>query len=71
MKVDPKTIGAIIAGVKSVCSDKKTQKMVLGEYSDGKRRNLIDALNGEVLSPEQKSKKLYKKRKSGKKKIKL
>lgn len=54
-----------------VCSDVKIQKMVLGTYSDGTPRSVFDAINGEILSPKQKRNKLYKKRKSGKKKIKL
>lgn len=54
-----------------VCSRSDVQKMVFGTYSDGKPRSLFDAINGEVLSPKQKREKLYKKRKSGKKKIRL
>lgn len=54
-----------------VVTNEDLRKTVLGTYSDGKPRSIIDAYNGEVLSPKQKQKKLYKKRKSGKKKIKL
>ena len=54
-----------------VVTNEDLRKTVLGTYSDGKPRSIIDAYNGEVLSPKQKQKKLYKKRKAGKKKIKL
>lgn len=59
--------GALIA----LCSSKDVQKMLFGTYSDGKTRSFIDAWNGEVLSPKQRQKKLYKKRKNGRKKIRL
>lgn len=71
MAVDP---GLIAKGVKTftdLCSDKKVQKMMFGTYSDGKTRSFIDAVNGEILSPKQKKDKIYKKRKSGRKKIRL
>ena len=60
-----------IAALVALCSSKDFQKMLFGTYSDGKTRSFIDAWNGEVLSPKQRQKKLYKKRKSGKKKIRL
>lgn len=60
-------VGALIA----LCSSKEVQKMLFGTYSDGRTRSFIDAWNGEVLSPKQRQKKLYKKRKNGRKKIRL
>lgn len=54
-----------------VVTNEDLRKTILGTYSDGKPRSLVDAMNDEVLSPKQRQKKLYKKRKSGKKKIKL
>lgn len=60
-------VGTLIA----LCSSKEVQKMLFGTYSDGRTRSFIDAWNGEVLSPKQRQKKLYKKRKNGRKKIRL
>jgi hypothetical protein len=54
-----------------LCSTDKVQKMLFGTYSNGKARSMVDAINDEVLSPKQRKSKLYKKRKSGKKKIRL
>lgn len=71
MKLDPTTVTTILNGLGSACKTKKAQKILFGTYSDGKPRSVIDAFNGEIMSPEQKQKKLYKKRKVGKKKIKL
>lgn len=57
--------------VSKLCTEKEVQKMIFGTYSDGRARSLIDAINGEILSPKQKRDKLYKRRKAGKKKIRL
>ena len=59
-------IGVTIA--KKVSDDENVQKLVFGSYSDGKPRNLTDALNDEYYSPKQKSKHHKKKKKSKKKK---
>lgn len=66
-----KLIAKVAATVVTICSNKKFQESIFGTYSDGTRRNFFDAWNGEVLSPKQRRKKLYKKKKSGKKKIRL
>lgn len=71
MAVDPGTLGKVLSSIATIFSDPKFQKSIFGEYSDGTKRSLIDAWNGEVLSPKQRRKKLYKKKKSGKKKIRL
>lgn len=55
----------------NLCSNEDVQKALFGTYSNGKPRSMVDAMNGEILSPKQRRKKLYKKRKSGKKKIRL
>lgn len=65
------TVITVATQIIGVVTNEDLRKTVLGTYSDGKPRSIIDAYNGEVLSPKQKQKKLYKKRKSGKKKIKL
>lgn len=53
----------------TVLSNKKVQKMILGEYADGKTRSLPDALSDETLSPKQKGKyKTKGKKKKNKKK---
>jgi hypothetical protein len=68
-------ISAVAAGATTVLSNDGIQKMLCGTYSDGKTRNLPDAVTGEFLSPEQKknilhgedsSKKKKKKKKKGK-----
>ncbi len=64
-------VKSAIGELTKLCSQKEIQKMIFGTYSDGKPRSLMDAINGEILSPKQKRNKLYKKRKSGKKKIRL
>ena len=58
MAVDPKKIEDV-------------KKTIFGTYGNGKTRSVIDALNGEVLTPKEKKDKLYKKKKAGKKKIRL
>ncbi len=63
MKIPLKEIGV---GLLTIATNKKIQKIVLGEYSDGKVRSLPDALNEEILSPQQKQK--YKNKKKNKKK---
>lgn len=68
-KVD--TMITVATQIIGVVTNEDLRKTVLGTYSDGKPRSVVDALNDEVLSPKQRRKKLYKKRKSGKKKIKL
>lgn len=65
------TVVAVVGEVINAATNEDLRKTILGTYSDGQPRSVIDALNGEVLSPKQQRKKLYKKRKSGKKKIKL
>jgi hypothetical protein len=66
-----KVIAEVAGAVGAILSDEKVQKRILGEYSDGRIRSIPDAINDEILSPKQKQKKLYKKKKSGKKKVKL
>lgn len=65
------TFVTVAAEVIGVVTNEDLRKAILGTYSDGKPRSVVDAMNDEVLSPKQRQKKLYKKRKSGKKKIKL
>lgn len=49
-----------------IVSNEKVQKKVLGEYTDGDTRTVIDAITGEYLSP--KTKKKHDKHKKKKKK---
>lgn len=50
---------------------KKLKKFLVGEYSDGKTRNLTDAIRGECLSSKQKKKIKHKKNLKKYKKFKL
>lgn len=50
---------------------KKIKKFLVGEYSDGKTRNLTDAIRGECLSTTQKKKIKHKKNKKKYAKFKL
>lgn len=55
-------------GVSKVASDEKIKKMIFGTYSNGKSRSILDSLDGEILSPKDREKYLYKKDKKHKKK---
>lgn len=57
---------AIIHAVGSALTSKGARKALLGTYTDGTPRSLIDSLDGEFRSPAEKAKK--KKKKHGKKK---
>ena len=46
-----KILEAVGAAVSAGMSNKKIMKTLVGEYTDGTPRSLIDALNGELLSP--------------------
>jgi hypothetical protein len=70
--IDLKNGLKLIESVIGLLTNETIQKSIFGEYSDGNTRSIMDSLNGEVLSPSQKAKKLYKKKKKvGKKKLKL
>lgn len=56
-----------------IATDPGVQKMVLGQYTDGTPRTIVDAMNGEFKSPEtlrkeEKKRKHKKKKKHDKKK---
>lgn len=57
-----------------IATDPGVQKMILGQYTDGTPRTIVDAMNGEFKSPktlrkeEKKHKKHKKKKKHDKKK---
>lgn len=69
-----KILEAVGAAVSAGVSNKKIMKALVGEYTDGTPRSLIDALNGEILSPkdrlliEERISMIQKKRKKKKKK---
>lgn len=70
--IDLKNGLKLLESVIGLLTNETIQKSIFGEYSDGNTRSIMDSLNGEVLSPSQKAKKLYKKKKKvGKKKLKL
>lgn len=60
------TIKVLVAAAGAMVANEKIQKTLFGTYSDGTPRSLADCLEGEILSPKDRKKMLYKK--SGKKK---
>lgn len=61
----------IVTGADLFLNNKKAQKTILGTYSDGSPRSIIDALNGETISAKDKlliTKRLEESRKKKKKK---
>ena len=48
--MDPKVLKALGSAVIDIAGDKKVQKVVLGTYTDGTTRSVVDALSGEFLS---------------------
>lgn len=70
--IDLKNGLKLVESVINLLTNETIQKSIFGQYSDGNTRSIMDSLNGEVLSPRQKAKKIYKKKKKvGKKKLKL
>jgi hypothetical protein len=70
--IDLKNGLKLIESIINLMTNETIQKSIFGQYSDGNTRSIMDSLNGEVLSPKQKAKKIYKKKKKvGKKKLKL
>lgn len=70
--IDLKNGLKLIESIINLMTNETIQKSIFGQYSDGNTRSIMDSLNGEVLSPKQKARKLYKKKKkAGKKKLKL
>lgn len=61
-------IGSILTVTEELSKSKGVQKFLCGEYSNGKPRSLIDALDGEIYSPSQKKRCKKKKKKKGKNK---
>lgn len=67
------TLKVAIATATGIIANDKVQKALFGVYSDGTARSLPDCLEGEILSPKDREKMLYKnkdKKKSKKKKSK-
>lgn len=64
-------IEGIAKAILSLSSSEDLQKLICGTYSDGTPKSVIDSIHGEVLSPKDKKKKIYKKKKVKHKKIKL
>ena len=58
----------IASAVGSLLKDSTVQKIILGTYSDGNTRSITDAACGEILSPQDKEKYVFKKKKKKKKK---
>lgn len=63
-----KAAQAIIEAVGTLSRNKGVQKTLFGVYSDGTTRSFADCLSGEFLSPKDREKVVYgKKKKKGKK----
>lgn len=63
-----KTIRTLVAAAGGLFANEKIQRSLFGEYSDGTPRSLPDCLEGEILSPKDREKMLYKKKKKNIKK---
>ena len=63
-----KALSLLSDGIEKLCENEDVKSAVLGKYSDGDTRSLIDAAFGEFLSPKQKKKMLNKENKKCKKK---
>ena len=46
-----KIIKAVVAGATYLATNENSKKTILGTYSDGSTRCLIDAIGGEFISP--------------------
>lgn len=69
--MDVESIKSIGKCVTDLISNKNIQSFICGTYSDGKPRNIIDAVNGEYYSSRQKKKATSKKHMKKKTKFKL
>lgn len=56
----------LIDTASGLMANEKLQRTLFGEYSDGSPRSLSDCLEGEILSPKDREKMLYKKKKRSK-----
>ena len=64
-----KVAKTMIEAAKTLSENKGLQKTLFGVYSDGSTRSFADCLSGEFLSPKDREKVVYgKKKKKGKKK---
>lgn len=71
--MDLKGILAVIDSIAGAATTEKGQKFICGTYTNGKPRNLVDAMRDEYISPKdrekwEKKKKKKKKQRKGKKK---
>lgn len=67
-----KVVAGVMAVGTAIVENESIRKMLCGTYSDGTARNIPDAINGEIYSPQQKNnlEKRIAKRKKKKKKAK-
>lgn len=56
-------LAALVSTAVATLADKSVQKVLFGTYSDNTPRSLVDCVNGEILSPKDREKYLYKKKK--------
>lgn len=61
-------IATILSTVTEVAKNKTIKKCIFGEYADGSPRSLMDALDGEILSPKERKVYMCKEKKGNKKK---
>lgn len=62
-----KTAKILLATLTGLVASEKIQRTLFGEYSDGSVRSIPDALDGEILSPKDRERMFYKKKKGKKK----
>lgn len=62
-----KSFKAILECSTMLLGNKTVRKVLLGEYSNGTPRSLPDCLDGEILSPKERKKYVYKRKKKLKK----
>lgn len=60
------SIGVLLESASKLVSNKGVQKVLFGTYADDTPRSLVDGINGEILSPKQRKKFVYKKKKKKK-----
>lgn len=64
-------VGVLLDTASKLIGNKSIQRILFGTYADDTPRSLVDGINGEILSPKQRKKFVYKKKKKKKKKNKI
>ena len=67
-KTKKSAVQMLTAAATGLFVNEKIQKTLFGTYSDGTPRSLPDCLEGEILSPRDRERMIYRKKKKNKKK---